>query len=248
MHPKLLTLILDTPLDNLLDLPQAVQIAYAAREALSAYTHRQLQQLLVSINGMIEAAVQDQRTKADGEIITRQDERDLEWLGDAICYEHLLVPAGMAKVDERDYYRVLALYKLGCAFSDAWQENRIVLTESAVAALMEAQEAWLMAELLPKRRPLSEEIAEAWYRGLRPDPDVSDEIRQARSQAAQHAADVRHANNRQAKQRALVLYFEHEYPTIEDAAATIARQVFRATGTVRNWIFEARRARGMTTE
>jgi len=70
MDPKLLTLLLDTPLENLLGLPQAIQIAYSAREALSAYTHRQLQQLLVSINGMIEAAVQHQRAKADGEIIT----------------------------------------------------------------------------------------------------------------------------------------------------------------------------------
>lgn len=248
MHPNLLTVLLDTPLENLLDLPQAIQIVYAAREDLSAYSNQELQQLLVCINGMIEAAVQDQRAKDGGDIFTRQDERDLEWLGDAISHEHLLVPAGMGKVDHRDYYRVLALYKLGSAYRDAWRDDRIVFSEPAVAALMEAQEAWLMAELLPKRRPLSEEIEEAWCRGLRPDPDVSEEVRQARSQTAQHAADVRHDHNRKAKQRALALYFEQDFPTIELAAAIIAKQVHRAPRTVRNWIFEVRRARGMTDE
>jgi len=51
MNPQLLMLGLETPLENLLELPQAVQIAFAIREELTAYSPRQLQELLGCING-----------------------------------------------------------------------------------------------------------------------------------------------------------------------------------------------------
>lgn len=249
MNPQLLMVGLETPLENLLELPQAVQIAYAVREELIEYSPRQLQALLGGINGMIEIAVNERRATDGDESTERQDQRDLDWLLDAILDEHLLVPAGLVEIDDKDYYRVLALYKLGSALTELSRDGeQIILTAPSVAALMEAQAAWLMSELLPARLPLSEEIAETWHDGLSPDPDITDEVKEALSKVAQHAADRRHQANRQAKKQALEIYFAHQYRTIELAAEIIGKQVCRAPRTVRNWIFEARRERGLTAD
>lgn len=248
MKPQLLMLALDTPLEQLLELPQAIRMVTSVRDDLARYTPSQLMDVLRCVNGMIEAAIQEARTRVGDDRVERGDSRDLDWLLDAINDEHLLVPAGLPEVDAKDYYRVLTLYKVGCAVNESFHKDQVVLSEVAVAALLEAMEALMMAELLPPRRSLKDEIAEAWHKGMMPDPDNSEEVQDALSRAAHRAADSRHAKNRQTKKRALDLYFGSEYSSISVAAAIIGEQVFRATDTVRKWIFEARRERGLTSE
>ena len=68
------------------------------------------------------------------------------------------------------------------------------------------------------------------------------------SRIAQKAANIRHGKNRLGKTKAIELYFGSEYSSIEVAAEIISEQVYRAPSTIRRWIFEARKARGLTGE
>ena len=241
MKPQLLTLALDTPLEDLLGLPQAIRIVTSVKDELAAYSADQLHDILRCVNGMIEAAVQESKIGNEDESRERNDQRDLDWLIEAINHDHLLVPAGLPGITDRDYLRVLALHKVGCAVDT----SQIALTEEAVAALMEALEAMMLAELLPEHAGWKNIIGGAWYAGLRPDPEFTEEGQEALSRTATKAANIRHMKNRQAKARALELYFGSEYSSIEVAAEIIAEQVYRAPSTIRRWIFEARQARGL---
>ncbi len=135
MNTQLLALALDTPLEKLPGLPQAIRIVTPNRADLSGYSPRQLEGLLACVNGMIEAAIQNARSNSDDADVARDDERDLDWLSDAILSQDLMVPAGMTEVITQDYLRVLSVYKLGCAISESFQAERINLNESVVANL-----------------------------------------------------------------------------------------------------------------
>lgn len=244
MKTQLLTLALDTPLEDMLGLPQAIRIVTSVKDELSAYSPDQLHDILRCVNGMIEAAVQESKIGNEDESCERNDQRDLDWLIGAINHDHLLVPASLPGINDRDYFRVLALHKVGCAIDT----SQIGLNEDAVAALLEALESVMLADLLPERQGWKKLLDDAWYAGLRPDAEVTEEGQEALSRVAQKAANIRHGKNRQAKTKALELYFGSAYSSIEVAAEIIAEQVYRAPSTIRRWIFEARKARGLTGE
>ena len=207
MKPQLLTLALDTPLEDLLGLPQAIRIVTSVKDELSAYSADQLHDILRCVNGMIEAAVQKSKIGNEDESCERSDQRDLDWLIEAINHDHQLVPASLPGITDRDYLRVLALHKVGCAIDT----SRIALTEDAVAALMEALEAMILVDLLPERAGWKNQVDGAWYAGLRPDPEFTEEGQEALSRTAQKAANVRHQKGRKAKAKALELYFGSQY-------------------------------------
>lgn len=248
MNPQMLTLALDTPLEALVELPQAIRILTALRRDLPDYDEHQREGLLGCINGMIELAVEHGRRVTDDRDMSREDERDIEWLSDAIADQRLLMPTDVGPVSVHDYYRILSLYKLGCAIDAAFRERRGVLEASAVVHLLEALEALMMAELLPVIPPLRDEIDLAWHDGLTPQTNVDIQLKEAQSETARKAADKRHEKNRQAKVRAIELYFEREYASVEVAATIIAEQVFKAPRTVARWITEARKLRTPTSE
>ena len=67
MNPNFLTLALTTPLEQLLELPNAIRIASSAREDLQHFSHDQLQEMLVSIDAMItDTVAQGQATYGSG--------------------------------------------------------------------------------------------------------------------------------------------------------------------------------------
>jgi hypothetical protein len=112
MNPQLLTLALTAPLEQLLQLPNAVRIAASAREDLQRFSHEQLQDILACIDAMITDTVAlDQSTY--GGLIKRDEQRDLNWYLEATHRGQRLTPKSGPKVNERDDLRVLALYKLG---------------------------------------------------------------------------------------------------------------------------------------
>jgi len=110
--------------------------------------------------------------------------------------------------------------------------------------LMEALEAVLLSDLLPDVESVEAVVERAWREGLTPPVDVAHEVKRAKSQGGRKAADIRHATNREAKTRALELYWNGKYSSIDAATKIIGAQVFRSPATVRNWIFEDRRQRG----
>ncbi len=101
---------------------------------------------------------------------------------------------------------------------------------------MEALESLLLADLLPESSSTAQIIEEAWKAGLTPEPIAADEVRKAQSHAGRQAADVRHASNRAAKQKALELFATNTYRTKEEAYRIIGAQVCKAPGTIKNWI------------
>ena len=246
MNPQLLTVALTTPLEQLLELPNAVRIAASAREDLQRFSHEQLQDILACIDAMITDTVAlDQSTY--GGLIKRDEQRDLDWYLEATNRGQRLTPKSGPKVNERDYLRVLALYKLGEVIDATADAPPVAFIGPVVATLMEALESLMLADLLPDSVPLEQVIEDAWRTGLTPDTEVETEVKKAKSEAGRNAANARHASNRAAKEKALALYASNSYRTQDEAYRIIGAQVCRAPGTVKNWILAVKKA-GTPTE
>lgn len=245
MNSQHLRLALTTPLENILGIPQGIQLALYVREGLEDITPEQAVAILRAINGMIESAVQADRDETGDEITTRNDNRDIDWFMQALVDQIHLVPVGQTHIPKSVYFLVLAAYKLGCVIDQRLQHKTPTFSAKSVANLLEAQQAWAYAELIPPQPTVEEIMAKAWSEGLTPEPMTSavDTVHKAQ---LKRATDARHHTNRIAKKQAIDLYFSGDYRTIDAAATSIAEQVFRAPGTVRNWIFQARRDRDLS--
>jgi len=245
MNSQHLHLALTTPLENLLGIPQGIQLALDVRDGLKGVTPEQAVAILRAINGMIESALLAHHELMGSEFTTRNDYRDIEWLMQALVDQIHLVPVGQTNIPEPVYFLVLAAYKLGCVIDQRLQHKTPTFSAKSVANLLEAQQAWAYAELIPPQPTVEEIMAKAWSEGLTPEPMTSavDTVHKAQ---LKRATDARHHTNRIAKKQAIDLYLNGNYRTIDAAATSIAEQVFRAPGTVRNWIFQARRERDLS--
>lgn len=251
MTPHTLNLALTTPLENLLPLPDAVGMVTTLREDLAHLEPAQLQTLLVCVDDGINEAVSAELW-ASGGLITRADRRDLEWLLAASNHWHEESCALPFSANWRDVLHVFALYKIGEVINATCDVPPIAFSFAVVALLLEAKEAWLLAQTLPEPTSLEREIEEAWSAGLRPDTlppttissfSIEAAITASKQQAGRKAADVRHQHNREIKQTGLDLYFNGQFRTDEEAFHVIGTQLHRAPGTVKNWVLAAKKAR-----
>lgn len=240
MNPDFLMLALRTPFEQLLPLPNAIRIALLGKEHLSRFNDDQLRDVLAWIDATIEQAVMQRQSEPGGDIVTRDDERDFDWLMGATENHRTYLLRDGTPFGFRDCYRVLALHKLG-AVIEAIGGPVPGLLAAPVAGLMEALEAVLLADVLPDVESVETTVERAWGEGLRPDSDVQQEVERAKSDSGRKAANIRHVANRAAKDRALELYRIGTYSTIEAASKIIGDQVCRSPVTVKNWIFAARR-------
>jgi hypothetical protein len=235
MNPHLLTLALTTPLEQLLELPNAVRIAACAREDLQRLSAEQLAQMLVSMDAAITDTVTLAQIKNGGELVSRHEQRDLDWfieLTNQAEWPHLR----SATATDCDYLRLLALYKLGMVIEATADTPPGIIILPAVDALMESLESLVLADLLLESPTTEQIIEDAWKAGITPEPIAADEVRKAQSQAGRQAADARHASNRVAKHKALELFASNTYRTKEEAYRIIGAQVCKAPGTIKNWI------------
>ncbi len=243
MNPQLLTLALDTPLENLLGLPNGIEIAYRLRSELAQYRPAELHNILEVIGALILTERQTFRPIAgvDDEDIhsAREANRDIDWLDDAIRFQPLPRLKDGTTVDTQDMYRVLALYKLGAAIGATRDSDSVQFSGAVVEDLLEATKAMMQAQLPIKT--WEQALDQAWHAGLSPDTEVEVEVKKAQSQGGRHAANARHAANRAAKKKALEIFFSNNYRTQEEACRIIGEQVCRAPGTVRNWIQDAKK-------
>ena len=235
MNPHLLSLALTTPLERLLELPNAVRIAACAREDLQRFSAEQLAQMLASIDAAISDTVTLAQIKHGGELVNRREQRDLDWFIE-VTNQAEWPRLRSATATDRDYLRLLALHKLGAVIEATTDTPPGIIIRPAVEALMESLESLVLAHLLPESPSTEQIIEEAWKAGLTPEPVAADEVRKAQSQAVRRAADARHASNRAAKQKALELFASNTYRTKEEAYRIIGAQVCKAPGTVKNWI------------
>ena len=235
MNPHLLTLALTTPLEQLLELPNAVRIAACAREDLQRFSAEQLAQMLASMDAAITDTVTLAQIKYGGELIDRYEKRDLDWFIE-VANQAEWPRLRSAPATDREYLRLLALYKLGVVIEATADTPSGIIIRPAVDALMESLESLVMADLLPEPPSMEQLIEEAWKAGLTPEPVAADEVRKAQSQAVRRAADARHASNRAARQKALQLFASNTYRTKEEAYRIIGAQVCKAPGTIKNWI------------
>ena len=232
MNPHLLTLALTTPLEQLLELPNAVRIAACAREDLQRFSAEQLAQMLASMDAAITDTVTLAQIKHGGELVDRYEKRDQDWFIE-VTNQAEWPRLRSAPEADRDYLRLLALYKLGVVIEATADTPSWIIIRPAVDALMES---FVMADLLPEPPSMEQLIEEAWKAGLTPQPVAADEVRKAQSQAVRRAADARHASNRAARQKALELFASNTYRTKEEAYRIIGAQVCKAPGTIKNWI------------
>jgi hypothetical protein len=207
MNPYFLHIALTTLLENLLALPNATGLAASLREGLAHLNPTQLQALLECLEDWINDTVAENIWLHGG--VSRADRSDLEWL---------------------------------LAASDYWHEEGgdvppIAFSFAVVALLLEAQEANMLAALLPEPTSLEREIEAAWCAGLRPDAlpqasvstfSIEAAIAAAKQQAGRKAADVRHQHNRQIKQAGLYLYFNGHFRTDDEAFQIIGAKLHRA--------------------
>ncbi len=236
MNPHLLTLALTTPLEQLLELPNAVRIAAFAREDVQKFSTEQLQQMLACVDAAITDTVTLAQIKNGSELVNRDEQRDLDWFIEISNQAEWPRLRAVPEATDRDYLRLLALYKLGKVIEATADTPPGIIIRPAVEALMEALESLLLADLLPDSPSTEQIIEEAWKAGLTPEPTAADEVRKAKSRAGKLAADARHASNRAAKKKALELFAANTYRTKKEAYRIIGAQVFKAPGTIKNWI------------
>lgn len=236
MNPHLLTLALTTPLEQLLELPNAVRIAACAREDLQRFSAEQLAQMLATMDAAITDTVALVQSQHGSGLVSRCEQRDLDWLIEASNQTGWPRLKSAPAATGRDYFLALALYKLGEVIDATASTPPVALVNPVVATLMEALEALMLADLLPDSPTTEQIIEQAWKAGITPDTDAADEVREAQSQAVRRAADARHASNRAAKQKALELFASNTYRTKEEAYRIIGAQVCKAPGTIKNWI------------
>ena len=236
MDARHLNLALTTPLEQLLELPNAVRIAASAREDLQRFSPEQLQDILDCIDAMIIDTVLQGQADYSGRLVERNEQRDLDWFIDACSRERWLIPKHGPEVTQRDYFRVLALHQLGWVIDATADAPPVAFISPVVATLMESFESLMLADLLPDSPTTEQVIEDAWKTGLTPEANAADEVRKAQSQAGRQAADARHASNRAAKKKALEIYAANSYRTKEEAYRIIGAQVCKAPGTIKNWI------------
>jgi hypothetical protein len=236
MNPHLLTLALTTPLEQLLELPNAVRIAASARDDLRRFSTEQLEQMLGGMDAAITDTVALAQSQYGSGLVSRGEQRDLDWFIEACNQAEWPRQKSAPTTADRDYFLVLALYKLGEVIDATAGTPPVALVNPVVATLMEALEALMLADLLPESPTTEQIIEQAWKAGITPDADVADEVRKAQSHAGRQAAEARHASNRAAKQKALELFASNTYRTKDEAYRIIGAQVCRAPGTIKNWI------------
>jgi hypothetical protein len=129
--------------------------------------------------------------KHGGELVNRREQRDLDWFIE-VTNQAEWPRLRSATATDRDYLRLLALYKLGVVIEAATDTPSGIIIRTAVDALMESLEPLVLADLLPDSPSTEQTIEEAWKAGLTPEPVAADEVRKAQSQAVRRAADARH--------------------------------------------------------
>lgn len=251
MNPYFLHLALTTPLENLLALPNATGLAASLREDLAHLDPAQLQALLVCVDDWINDAVVENIWRHGGGL-SRADRSDLEWLLAASDHWHEEESDLPFAANWRDVLHLFALYKIGEVINATCDVPPIAFSFAVVALLLEAQEANMLAALLPEPTSLERELEEAWCAGLRPDAlpptnvsafSIEAAISASKQQAGRKAADVRHRHNRAVKQAGLELYFNGHFRTDDEAFQIIAAKLHRAPGTVKNWVLAAKKVR-----
>ena len=251
MNPHFLYLALTTPLEDLLALLNATGLAASLREDLAHLEPAQLQALLVCVDDWINDALAENMWRHGGGV-SRADRSDLEWLLAASDHWHEEGCDLPFAANWRDVLHLFALYKIGEVINATCDVPPIAFSFAVVALLLEAQEANMLAALLPEPTSLERELEEAWCAGLRPDAlpptnvgtfSIDAAITASKQQAGRKAADVRHQHNREIKQAGLDLYFNGHYRTDDEAFQIIAAKMHRAPGTVKNWVLAAKKVR-----
>lgn len=156
MNPHLLTLALTTPLEQLLELPNAVRIAACARKDLQRFSAEQLQRMLASMDAAITDTVTLAQIKNGGELADRHEQRDLDWFIE-VTNQAEWPRLRSATATDRDYLRLLALYKLGTVIEATADTPPGIIIQPAVEALMESLESLVLADLLPES-PSTEQV------------------------------------------------------------------------------------------
>ena len=244
MDPQLLTLAGNTPLDDLVGLPNGIEIAYSVVDDLAHRSFDEQRQILQIIAEMIEVEQTLPRSLpglSDEDFRTARDAyRDFEWLCDALKFQPLPSLFDGTEVSPQDMYNVLALYKLGEVIAATRGSNYQQFPNSVVENLIESTKAMIKAMI--STRAMEQKSAKT----KRAEQTKEEIIAQARSEAAQAAANIRHKAGRIAKEKAIRLYFEGTFPSVDYASMVIADQVFKAPRTVANWISEAKKQRGQS--
>lgn len=250
MTPHALNHALNTQLENLLPLPDVVGMVATLREEIAHLEPAQLQTLLVCVEDGINEAVAAELWASVG-LIARADRRDVDWwLAASDDWQAMLFDLPF-KVSWHDMLNLFALVKMGEVIEATCDALPVAFSFPVVALLLEAKEAWLLAQTLPAPEPLEHIIKQAWCAGLKPEASTAPSypgvlsieaaVTSAKQQAGRKAADVRHQHNRDVKQAGLAMYFNGQFRTDDEAFHLIAAQLHRAPGTVKNWVLAAKK-------
>ena len=122
MNPHLLTLALTTPLEQLLELPNAVRIAACAREDLQRFSAEQLQRMLASMDAAITDTVTLAQIKHGGELVSRHEQRDLDWFIE-VTNQAEWPRLRSANATERDYPPLKMVQMTGDVYTAGIEEH-----------------------------------------------------------------------------------------------------------------------------
>ncbi|MEZ5706738.1 MAG: hypothetical protein R3E56_16670 [Burkholderiaceae bacterium] len=185
----------------------------------------------------MDAAITDTVTLAQikhgGELIDRYEKRDLDWFIE-VTNQAEWPRLRSAPATDRDYLRLLALYKLGVVIEATADTPSRIIIMPAVDALMESLESLVLADLLPEPPSMEQLIEEAWKAGLTPEPvPRSAQGPKAKPSDGQPMLDTPATGPQGQRPWNCSL---NTYRTKEEAYRIISAQVCGAPGTIKNWI------------
>ncbi len=108
--------------------------------------------MLASIDAAITDTVTLAQIKHGGELVNRREQRDLDWFIE-VTNQAEWPRLRSATTTDRDYLRLLALYKLGAVIEATADTPPGIIIRPAVEALMESLESLVLADLLPESGP-----------------------------------------------------------------------------------------------
>lgn len=241
---KLVELGKSAPPELLARLPQGPDISFKAALHLKNFTTDQLQTLLISLDGAIEAVLRIEHDLAPELHIERADERDLHWIHISSEYYNFDFYDDIPGVSNGHFFALYSLHQLGAAISHIRKLPKPQLTEASVNSLVDAVEASSTARLMFERsdRSAASPSNEGdWATWGEPELTLDQQIEIVKSESGKKAASCRHQATYRSQVVVIEMFHQRKYASIEAAAAHIAPVVHMTTRAVAKWLSHYKR-------
>jgi len=240
---KLVELGKDAPPEVLSRLPQGPHISFSAAHHLKQFSTEQQQALLISLDNAIATLIGIERELAPELDIERADERDLHWIHISCEHYNFDFYDDIPGVNNGHFFALYALHQLGAAIGHIRQLPNNQFNEESVVCLVDAVESMSTARHMFERelRIAVTPKVDVWASWGVPKLSVKEQIKIAKTESSKRAASFRHIGTYEAQAKAIEMFNQRKYVSLEAAASHIAPHVYMTNRSVAKWLSKYKR-------